>query len=86
MSIYGHGPSAREQMINDRSEQGAKPRDIANEAGLSEAYVRQVIQALVAPTDGQWQRAAISGSTRLLAALRLHHPERCRLHHRRGAA
>lgn len=77
MSVYGHGPTVREQMIIDLTERGIDAAGIAERLGLSEGYVRQVAQALVAPPVGAWEAGARKGTANLLAALRRHHPQRC---------
>lgn len=66
--IHGHGPTAREQAILDRTDAGAKVVDVADELGLSPAYVHQVASNL----SGSWAGnnafdAMVAAGSRLLA-------------------
>lgn len=77
MTIYGHGPTVREQQVLDLYEADVAPADIAAKLGMQVGYVQQVVARLHRPTLEDWQSPAAEASDRLLAALRRHHPERC---------
>lgn len=77
MSIYGHGPTVREQRILDLHAAKVAAADIAAELGVKQSYVKQVVTALYLPAMADWQSPARVASDNLAAALRRHHPERC---------
>lgn len=77
MSIYGHGPTVREQRILDLYEAKVAPADIAAKLEVKVSYVQQVVARLHRPLLEDWQSPAAEASERLVAALRRHHPERC---------
>lgn len=77
MSIYGHGPTVREQRILDLYEAKVAPADIAAKLEVKVSYVQQVVARLHRPRLEDWQSPAAEASERLVAALRRHHPERC---------
>lgn len=77
MTIYGHGPTVREQQVLDLYETNVAPADIAAKLGMQVSYVQQVVARLHRPVLEDWQSPAAEASERLVAALRRHHPERC---------
>lgn len=77
MSVYGHGPTRREQAILDLHEEGKSLVDIGNKLDVSPHYAAQVVRSLAQPPLGDWQKSARQGSASLLRALQRHHPERC---------
>jgi DNA-binding MarR family transcriptional regulator len=77
MSIYGHGPTVREQQILDLHDAKVAPADIAAKLEVKQSYVKYVIDSLYLPKLVDWQNPAREASGDLVAALRRHHPERC---------
>lgn len=77
MTIFGHGPTAREQQILDMYDAHAGFDAIADALEVKASYARQVVARLHRPVLEDWQSPAAEASERLLAALRRHHPERC---------
>ncbi len=77
MSLWGHGPTAREQRILDMHAENISAADIAAELDVKPGYVKYVVDTLHRPALEDWQTPAAKASGDLVAALRRHHPERC---------
>jgi hypothetical protein len=77
MTIFGHGPTAREQQILDMYDARIEYDAIAAQLEVKVSYAKQVVARLHRPTFEDWQSPAAEASECLLAALRRHHPERC---------